>query len=192
MSPRAFSRVTVFLSFLIFILFRLGVEKPALAGPIEENSAKPKSFSYYRPITKRNLFKPLWGKAVFAPAIKIQTNKEKKEISAGLKRLKTDLKLSGIVFNGRCYQAIIESRRKSGNKLFYKEGDIIQGARVVSIDGDKLEVVLDFKGENLTLNLTPAAKKVRESKKSLPPSGSQKNLMPSSKSQIMLKSMRGN
>ncbi len=186
MMPGTFSRLTVPLCFIIFILFHIGAE----------SGAESKPFSYYRPITERSLFKPLWGKAAFTPAVKIQTYKEKKKISAGLKRLKADLKLSGIVFNGKCYQAIIESRRKDADKLFYKEGDIVQEARVMSIDGNKLEVILDFKGESLTLNLmsavkgTEGAEKPEKPGKPVAPGGSQKKLAPSSKFQRMLKSIK--
>ena len=124
-------------------------------------SSKP--FSYYRLIEERNLFKPLWT------TIRDKSDKDKRKaqleerrLKAEVKRLKARLKLTGIIFNGQSYQAIIEDRRGKEEKLFYEEGDIIQEATIKKIDEDKLEVVLGYKGEEIILSLLNGYKEVKD------------------------------
>ncbi len=131
---------------------------------LEQSDHSPKPFSFYELISKRNLFRPLWlaEPKVDSGAEQRKADAEKKKLEAELKRLKAGLKLSGIVNNGEYSQAIIEDRRKGGGNFFYKEGDVIQDVKVISIDEDKLEVILDFKGEEVILDLGSDIKKPAE------------------------------
>ena len=142
-------------------LFLCGPADIALAQKEEDKFTASKPLSYYQSIGERNLFKPLWGKPeVKKPgAEQREADAERRKLEAELKRLKAGLKLSGIVNNGEYYQAIIEDRRKKGGSFFYKEGDIIEEAKITGINKDKLEVILDFKGEEIILTLMSAPEK---------------------------------
>jgi len=132
---------------------------------LEQGIHSPKPFSYYESISKRNLFKPLWRvePKVDSGAEQREADAAKRKLEAELKRLKAGLKLSGIVNNGEYSQAIIQDKRKGGGNFFYKEGDVIQDVKVISINEDKLEVILDFKGEEVILDLISEIKKTGKS-----------------------------
>ncbi len=124
-------------------------------------SSKP--FSYYHSIEERNLFKPLWTIIRDKPdKDKRKAQLEERKLKAKIKQLKARLKLTGIIFNGQSYQAIIKDRRGKEEKLFYEEGDVIQEATVKKIDEDKLEVILDYKGKEIILSLLSGYKEVKD------------------------------
>ena len=126
--------------------------------------AYSKPFSYYSSIEERNLFKPLWATITDKPdKDKRKAQLEERKLKAKIKQLKARLKLTGIIFNGQFYQAIIKDKRGKEEKLFYEEGDVIQEAAVKNINQDKLEGILDYKGEEIILSLLSGYKKIKDS-----------------------------
>ncbi|MDD5258571.1 MAG: hypothetical protein PHD29_01225 [bacterium] len=126
------------------------------------------SIAYYQPIIQRNIFKPLWDiKGLGGSAAELEKARlaeeqrqaelkaadEQKQLEAKKQELQKVLFLSGIVYNGKKYSALITDRRTSlgGN---YQVGDIISDIKVTVIDADNKTVTLSDEGKfNITLKV---------------------------------------
>ncbi len=123
--------------------------------------SRAESYTYYSPILKRNIFRPLWDikknttsaaeleRARLAEEQKqaeLKAAEEKKQIEARKQELQKSLLLSGIVYNGKKYSALISDRRTGlgGN---YQIGDVISDTKVISIDEANKTVILSDEGK---------------------------------------------
>ena len=115
-----------------------------------------KPFFHYQIIIERNLFKPQGEVVSWIHPAKVST-----------KIPLANLYLTGIVYDGKKILAIIENRlRKSEG--FFAEGELIGEAKLVEIKEKEQLVILEYRGDEIMLSLSPLEKP----KKSLPPPAS--------------------
>lgn len=127
----------------IFILLSV----TAAGSLAQDKNENRKPLSFYKVIWERNLFRSLVKKPEpeIRPGIKPEIEKEIKE-NIEL----NDLSLKGVIFNDGDYQAAIEDK-KTGKFSYLREGELIEGAKIVTILKDR--VILDYEGQITTLIL---------------------------------------
>lgn len=133
--------------FLICIL--LGQESPAFSQTTEEIKKilyPRKPFSDYQIIIDRNLFQP---RGELAEGIELGKTLPKVSLS--------NLFLTGIVYDGEKFLAIIEDRLQK-SEGFFAEGDSIGEAKVSEINEKEQLVRLEYQGEEIILSLSPLEK----------------------------------
>ncbi|MBN1384579.1 MAG: hypothetical protein JW983_06865 [Elusimicrobia bacterium] len=124
-----------------------------------------KDFSYYKVVTRRNIFRPIWDtsevrkddkeakkkhreeleKAEKEKQERLEKAKQERELAAKKRELETNLVLTGIILDDNQFQAVIQNRKLNNKTFFVGKGDMIEDTEVVSIDDSKGEIVLDYK-----------------------------------------------
>lgn len=143
--------------YFFFTVFLLLGTAGYVSGQTTEDARKllypRKPFSHYQIIVERNLFLPQGEAAGWAGPAKVST-----------KTPLANLYLTGIVYDGEKFLAIIEDRfRKSEG--FFSEEEAIGEALILEINAKEQTVILEYRGTEVILSLSPLEKP----KKSLPP-----------------------
>lgn len=149
---------------LIIIFSILGLVNTAYAKTDQK-------YKYYKIIEKKNIFKPPWTVVTDREAerrkreeqMRLEEERRKKEEEKRLAEIKkkqeenelqrkkaeieNTVLLTGIVFNGKENLALIEDKRGRGGSSMYAVGDTIKEATIETIDEERKEVLLDYKGK---------------------------------------------
>lgn len=126
-----------------------------------ESILEKKNYSYYKIITERNLFYPLWKttekkeQITTQPKIdeklekekqeKIRQEEEKRFLENKRLEIESNIILTGFINENKHIQALISNKKTNSDTIFVKEGDILfDKITVKKINNSKGEVILDY------------------------------------------------